>query len=331
MSDLNHPQNVNGQSTQQHLLLKTLSKPIYDQNISSIVNMINFIAEGIFVINQQGVIEALNPLAAKFFGDSKENLIGQKWFSYLHDGCREDYEYILSNWTKNESKGKLNYGPKEVLITCTDGTWLEADLSLSSLAGLSAETGNLIVGVLHNLTEHKKEYSELRRQAYTDHLTGLANRYSLDKKLQINWQDSLRDNQPLSLIIIDVDYFKCFNDEFGHVNGDKCLQKIAKVIEDYLPTRECIAARYGGEEFAVILPRCDIHNATGIAGLIQQKISSLCFSDIGLPASFRVTVSQGIACEQDRKHTTSEGLICAADSALYTSKAEGRNRISKEA
>ncbi|MGJ8680175.1 diguanylate cyclase [Paraglaciecola sp.] len=329
MPDPASVKNNNNLSNKQHLLFQTLSKPIYNKNISSILNMINFIAEGIFVINQQGVIEALNPLAAKFFGDSKENLIGHNWFSYLHDGCREDYEYILSTWSQNKSNGYVNNGPKEVLITRADGTWLEADLSLSSLAGLCSATGNLIVGVLHNLTEHKKEYGELKRKAYTDHLTGLSNRYALDKKLRSNWHDSLRDRQPLSLIIIDVDYFKCFNDEFGHVKGDKCLQKIAKVIEDYLPTRECIAARYGGEEFAVILPRCDIYNASGIAGLIQQKISSLSFADIGLPASFRITVSQGIACEQGGKYQTSESLICAADSALYTSKAEGRNRISK--
>lgn len=327
MSNLPANRNVPPHSSQ-HLLLKALSKPMYDEKISSIVKMINFIAEGIFVVNQQGVIEALNPLAAKFFGDSKENLIGQKWFSYLHESSREDYEFIFANWGKSNSTGNFNHGPKEVLITRSDKTWLEADLSLSSLSGLSSETGNLIVGVIHNLTEHKKEYSELRRQACTDHLTGLANRYALDKQLKNNWDECKSSHQALSLIIIDIDYFKCFNDEFGHVKGDKCLQHIAAAIKECLPSRESVAARYGGEEFAVILPRCDVFNAHNVAKLVQQKLAGLNFVSLGLPESFRVTVSQGIASESDGRYCTSEGLICAADEALYRSKSEGRNRIS---
>jgi diguanylate cyclase (GGDEF)-like protein len=120
----------------------------------------------------------------------------------------------------------------------------------------------------------------------------LANRYNLEKKLN----KSIMSNQPISLILIDVDYFKHFNDQFGHVNGDKCLQKIAKVIDDCLPSNDSLAARYGGEEFAVILPRSHAADAKLVANQIQQQFNIINFSELGLPSTIRVSVSQGISC-----------------------------------
>ncbi|KXI30192.1 GGDEF domain-containing protein [Paraglaciecola hydrolytica] len=297
-----------------------------NQKMSSFINMINVIAEGIFVVNADGVIEVINPIAAKFFGSSQDALVGQRWFNFLHDRHREHYEYIFLNW-KDNKKLPLNHGPKEVLLTRADNSWLEADLSISCLPESLTEGSVLFVGVLHNLTQHKAEYSELRRQASTDHLTGLANRFNLEKTLNKSWNDSIVNAQPISLILIDVDYFKHFNDQFGHVNGDKCLQKIARTIEACLPSSDSLAARYGGEEFAVILPRSHATSATAVARLIQQQINIINFSELGLPSTFRVSVSQGIACEQGGQYRTPEALICAADTALYRAKAEGRNRI----
>ncbi len=313
--------------TESHPLFKALSKPIYDQSISSVMNMINFIAEGIFIANQQGVIEAVNPLTEQFFGQPRDNLIGQNWLRFLHVNCKEKYEYSLATWFEQEGDARDQFGPNEILIQRDDGTWLEADLSISSLAGMSKQTDNLVVGVLHNLTEHKKQLSNLRRQAYTDHLTGLANRYALDQMLQNTWYQCKMKAVSVGLIIIDVDYFKNINDQYGHVCGDKCLRKIAEVLEAYLPTRNCMAARYGGEEFALILPNCDIQQAQGIAGLIQYKIANLDLSEFGLPVTQRITVSQGIACELGGKYMTSESLICAADTAVYQAKSSGRNKI----
>jgi len=221
----------------------------------------------------------------------------------------------------------LNHGPKEVLLNRSDSTWLEVDLSVSCLPASLTTTTPLFVGVLHNLTKHKAEYSELRKLASTDHLTGLANRYNLEKTLNKSWNESIQSAQPISLILIDVDYFKLFNDQFGHVNGDKCLQKIAKTIEGCLPSENSLAARYGGEEFAVILPHCHMANANVVAKSIQKQINALDFNEIGLPANFRVSVSQGIACEHRGQYRTPEALICAADTALYRAKSDGRDRI----
>jgi diguanylate cyclase (GGDEF)-like protein/PAS domain S-box-containing protein len=307
-------------------VIEKFSIPLSNQKINSFINMINVIAEGIFLVNADGVIEVINPMAAKFFGSSQDALVGQRWFHFLHDRHREQYEYIFLNW-KDNKKQPLSHGPKEVLLTRADSTWLEADLSISCLPESLTESSPMFICVLHNLTDHKAEYSELRRQASTDHLTGLANRYNLEKTLNKSWNESIVSSQPISLILIDVDYFKHFNDQFGHVVGDKCLQKIAKVINDFLPSNDSLAARYGGEEFAVILPRSHAADAELVARQIQRQINIINFSDLGLPSTLRVSVSQGISCEHNGQYRTPEALICSADTALYRAKAEGRDRI----
>ena len=142
-----------------------------------------------------------------------------------------------------------------------------------------------------------------------------------------NWQESIINKQPLSFILIDIDFFKLFNDSFGHVKGDKCLQKVAKKIEECLPSKECLVARYGGEEFAVVLPRSHISNAEMIANRIQDKILDINFRDIGLPHNVKISVSQGLACEYNNQYRTFEALISAADTALYRAKSEGRNKL----
>ncbi|WP_166422037.1 diguanylate cyclase [Paraglaciecola sp. 20A4] len=323
---MSNSKNSNDKTPNISSLLETFSVPLLNKKMTAFSRMANVIAEAIFIVDSDGVIEMINPLAAKFFGAPQESLVGQKWFTFLHERYREQYEYLFLNW-KNNHDLALNHGPKEVLITRSDNTWLEADLSVSCLPTSITHSAPLFVGVIHNLSQHKSEYSELRRLASTDHLTGLANRHNLEKKLQKSWLECLNNTQPISLILIDVDYFKLFNDQFGHVNGDKCLQRIAKTIQDCLPANDSLAARYGGEEFAVILPRFKSASADIVAKDIQQQINTLTFSDLGLPANFRVSVSQGIATEFGGQFRTTEALICAADTALYRAKADGRNRI----
>nr|WP_259367856.1 diguanylate cyclase [Colwellia sp. MB02u-14] len=326
MTPANNSREANSHNLDLCSVIEKFSISLSNEKIGAFIEMINVIAEGIFVVNADGVIEFINPMAAKFLGNSQDALVGQRWFHFLHDRHREQYEYIFLNWKKNK-KQPLSHGPKEVLLTRADSTWLEADLSISRLPESLTQGSPMFVGVLHNLTEHKAEYSELRKQASIDHLTGLANRYHLEKTLNKSWTDSIVNGQPISLILIDVDYFKHFNDQFGHVYGDKCLQKIAKVIDTCLPSNDSLAARYGGEEFAVILPRNHTADAELIAKQIQQQINIINFSDLGLPSTLRVSVSQGISCEHSGQYRTPEALICSADTALYRAKAEGRDRI----
>jgi PAS domain S-box-containing protein len=149
-------------------MLEKLSLPLLKQKMGAFANMVNVIAEGIFIVNGQGVIEIVNPLAANFFGAPQESLVGQKLFHLLQDRYREQYEYLFLNW-QHATELPVNHGPKEVLLNRMDGTWLEADLSISCLPQSLTDTGVLMVGLLHNLTKHKVQYSGLRRLASTDH------------------------------------------------------------------------------------------------------------------------------------------------------------------
>jgi len=299
--------------------------------IRTFLNVINAISEAIFVINSAGVIEMINPLGAKLFGAPAEMLIGQTWTDYLQSPFKDEYQSLFDLWNNASDQSnkvtQFNHGPKEIIINRADSTLLEADLSLSCLPSIQIGSEPLFIGIMHNLTSHKAEYNKLRHLAHTDKLTGLANRHAFDDALQTNWNDSINHDQPLCLIIIDVDYFKIFNDQFGHVNGDKCLQKIAQVLADVLPSNNAMAARYGGEEFVVILPNSNPLTAEYIAKNIQRRINQLTFTDIGLPAQTKISVSQGIACERSGQYRTPTALVCAADTALYRAKSTGRNRI----
>lgn len=294
--------------------------------LAMLCNMINFITAGIFIINNDGVIEMVNAYAAKLFGAPKEALIGRKWSDFLNDNLRNEYDELLKN-LKDSQEANLSHGPKEISLNCADGSSLAADLSLSCLPYLKTKVNPLFIGVLHNLTSHKAEYNKLRHQARTDRLTGLANRHAFEESLHDSWLECVTNKQPISMLMIDIDYFKFFNDEHGHVNGDKCIKKVATAINACAPSRDCLTSRYGGEEFAMILPRCNDRVAEAIAKQIQKQIAALSFVDQGLMSHVKVTVSQGISCEQDGHYSKPESLLCLADNALYAAKSNGRDRI----
>jgi diguanylate cyclase (GGDEF)-like protein len=127
--------------------------------------------------------------------------------------------------------------------------------------------------------------------------------------------------------MIDIDYFKQFNDEHGHINGDKCIKKVGAAIDSCAPSRDCLTARYGGEEFAMILPRCNASVAEAIAKQVQKQVATLSFVDQGLAPAVKVTVSQGIACQKNGSYSKPEKLLRLADDALYSAKSNGRDRI----
>lgn len=303
-----------------------LSNPDDSIPIDMLCKMINLLTVGIFIINDDGVIEVVNAYAAKLFGMSKDALIGRKWSDFLNDCQRDEYLQLFDN-LKNAKEESLSHGPKEITLNNANGTPIPADLSLSCLPYRQTQKTPMFIGVFHDLTSHKAEYKKLRRLANTDHLTGLANRHAFEHALNQHWMECVTNKHPISILIIDIDYFKQFNDKYGHVNGDKCLKKVAKAIDECVPSRDCVTARYGGEEFAMILPRCSANLAEAVAKHVRRKINALMFVNQGLPAGVNVTVSQGIACEQSGRYNRPEALLYCADMSLYKAKSSGRDRI----
>lgn len=186
---------------------------------------------------------------------------------------------------------------------------------------------NSMMNMIRNQTVLLEERSSrLTELARVDQLTGLVNRRSFDDSLRYEWQRLKRERAHLTIIMLDVDYFKRYNDSYGHQKGDECLRRVAQAINTAMRRPADIAARYGGEEFAIILPATDLAGASCVARAIAHSIDSLAIPHQGSPLG-RVTVCMGVAgCIPDEK-TDSSGLIAEADAALYTAKAKGRNTI----
>jgi len=163
--------------------------------------------------------------------------------------------------------------------------------------------------------------------ANLDGLTQIANRRRFDQYLQLEWQRHLREKQPLTLILIDIDYFKRYNDYFGHQQGDECLQKVAQTIASIPKRSSDLTARYGGEEFAVILVNTDIQGGVTIAEEIRGAIASLKIDHPQSEITNHVTLSLGVFSIIPDYNNTIEDFIKTTDQALYFAKSQGRNRI----
>ncbi len=172
----------------------------------------------------------------------------------------------------------------------------------------------------------ERQLRSMETLANTDGLTGLANRRSLDEHLETEWRRGVREHNFLAVVMLDIDFFKSYNDKYGHPSGDECIRNIASVIKRYARRAGDIAARYGGEEFVLVLPGVDLGDAASIAEKIRLEIFSANRPHAGSPEG-RVTVSAGTASAPAASLDSGEELLRFADRALYRAKAEGRNRV----
>jgi diguanylate cyclase (GGDEF)-like protein len=168
---------------------------------------------------------------------------------------------------------------------------------------------------------------ELQRLVSVDGLTQVANRRRFDEYLQQQWQQMQREKLSLSLILCDIDFFKLYNDTYGHQAGDDCLRQVANVIQRSAKRSVDLAARYGGEEFAVILPNTNLRGAIQVSKEIQAKVNALLIPHSSSQVSPQITVSLGISSMVPIPSSIGAMLITTADKALYQAKAEGRNRF----
>ncbi|MBV6751949.1 diguanylate cyclase [Pseudomonas chlororaphis] len=167
----------------------------------------------------------------------------------------------------------------------------------------------------------------LRANALLDGLTGVGNRRKFDDDLLTNWRQCLRDKVPMSLILLDIDYFKRYNDRYGHQSGDSCLKLVAKTIPESLRRPHDKVARYGGEEFACILPKTKLEDAVRIAESILGRIRALDIEHLDSEVDRVITASSGVATLLPSLGGGPEALLAAADVQLYEAKRGGRARV----
>lgn len=177
------------------------------------------------------------------------------------------------------------------------------------------------------LGEKVKAESALRKLAQTDSLTGLANRRTLDEILEREWRRAVRANRPLSVLFVDLDHFKAYNDRYGHQAGDDALAAVGRCLEGHVRRPGDVVARYGGEEFVVVLPDTDSVGALSMAESLRDAIAKLDIEHLGSTQG-TVTVSIGAASWQGLVAESVSSVVKAADEALYQAKAIGRNCVS---
>lgn len=199
--------------------------------------------------------------------------------------------------------------------------------AISTQVAIAIRQAQLYARLEASKRQLEKSNRELLRLASMDWLTQTANRLRFDECINQEWRQMARENACIALIMGDIDYFKAYNDTYGHPEGDRCLQKVAKAITKTVKRPRDVVARYGGEEFVIILPTTDIEGANFIAEQIRASVKDLKIEHEESPIDRYVTISLGVAAMTPPVGSPPSVLIAAADYALYEAKGRGRDRI----
>jgi diguanylate cyclase (GGDEF)-like protein/PAS domain S-box-containing protein len=265
----------------------------------------------------------VSPSASEIFGWDRDAMIGTDGTNLIHGPDLPILEDVLAR----TAAGELGLIRHQVRVICGDGSLKWAETSAHSELDEKGSTHTILV--IRDISDRKRVEEELGELARKDGLTGLANRRSFDEMLEETWRRTLHDGGEMALLLLDIDYFKRFNDSHGHQSGDDCLRTVAAAVNRFARGPQDVACRYGGEEFAVILGGLGPNSATDIAREIRAAVAGL-----GIPHETSpertVTVSIGVAAAVARiggSIRMPESLLQAADHALYKAKSGGRNRV----
>lgn len=189
-----------------------------------------------------------------------------------------------------------------------------------------------LVGFMFDISERKKQEQELERlrtqleeYSYQDGLTGIANRRLFNELFHREWLSAIREQRPLSMIMFDIDYFKNYNDHYGHIQGDACLQEVAKILKSSLSRPRDVVARFGGEEFVMILPDTSAESVAELANRILQNIRDAHIEHAQSPIAPHVTISMGVKTAVIEPTDDKIKFLHDLDRALYRAKRAGRN------
>ena len=235
---------------------------------------------------------------------------------------------VLSTKEDPETKSEaFAIGASDYVVKFPNKIEVIARLKAHSRSYLAQQQRDDAYRILTQLkTELERKNKELEALSCRDALTGILNRRGFDDYLAKEWYRSIREHKELGLLLIDVDYFKPFNDNYGHQEGDVCLKLVAAALEAGLKRASDVVARYGGEEFSVVLPNTNIEGALLIAESVRESVEVLALTHEYSQAADYVTVSIGAMCIQPVAGDTLESLIAKADKGLYEAKNSGRNR-----
>ena len=317
---------------QQEVKKRRETEEVLYQSRALLSSVLNSALDGIAALQairdpQTGNIEdfrclVVNPILSKTFNKNREELIGKVVVKhFLH---RLDTQLF-----------------KKFVAVVETGIFLEQDIyfpiensNSNWYHFVAVKLGDGFAITVCDISNRKKMELELqdaneklRLIANIDGLTQIANRRRFDDYLAVEWQRHQRENKPLALILIDIDYFKNYNDYYGHQRGDDCLLQVARSLVKVPQRATDLVARYGGEEFVAILPNTYTEQALIVAESMRKAIAALNLLHAQSSVSSRVTISLGIASLIPTSNNTLEDLIYQADQALYLAKDQGRDRV----
>lgn len=309
-----------------------------DIDHSMAVRLMQHLVVPTFVLDAQRRVTIWNHACERLTGIPASEMLGttNHWRGFYNEPrhcladliALDEYDQLAELYAAHTTPGEFGFGLRAenwcVMPVKGERHYLAVD------AGpIYDDQGTLIaiVETLRDMTDQKLAEMALQSLATKDGLTGLANRRSLDDKLQLEWKCAQRAGTSLAFILADVDHFKHYNDHYGHPKGDECLRSVASAIGAAVFRPADMTARYGGEEFAIVMPNTDQAGAQAVAERICVAIRALNIPHAASETAPHLTLSLGVAALLPDATSSLETLVADADAALYRAKRSGRNRV----
>jgi diguanylate cyclase (GGDEF)-like protein/PAS domain S-box-containing protein len=290
--------------------------------------IINTSIDGMFLVYEDFTVKRINKTLLTFLDMSEADALGKKCYDLMACSWCGTAECCLERLLKGQTRIEL-----DVNRTRKNGLQVPFLFTATPFKGIDGAVIGM-VALFKDITERKyaentlKEANErLELLSSSDGLTQVANRRCFDQTLEREWNRLKRTKEPLSLIMCDVDFFKLYNDSYGHQSGDDCLRSVAAAMSETARRGGDFIARYGGEEFVVVLPGTETKGALNVAENIRHAIERLDLEHSKSQVAPLVTLSLGVATVIPCEEGTPELLIKCADQALYTAKSSGRNCV----
>lgn len=282
-----------------------------------------------------------NTLKFSYIGPQIEQLLGwppsswvsvEDWASRMHP---DDRAWVVDFCVAQSKNGVDHEADYRAMTKSGDYVWIRDVVHV-----VRKENGEVeaLIGFMFDITERKNTeeklivlQKELEELSFKDGLTGIPNRRMFDSVMEVEWSNAMRNHQPLSLIMLDIDYFKQYNDHYGHIQGDDCLRRVAKVLTSAAARSRDFIARFGGEEFVVVLPETDAQAAMNVAERCRNLIFKEQIFHENSQVSQLLTVSLGVGTIVPNRNDKLMHFVEEVDQKLYHAKQRGRNRIVEDA
>lgn len=271
----------------------------------------------------------IGPQIEQLLGWTPESWVGvEDWAARIHE---DDRDFVVNFCVSQSQAGVDHEADYRALTKDGDYVWIRDVVHVVRKPDGEVEA---LVGFMFDISERKKSEDELMRMhrkleqlSYTDGLTGIANRRMFDQVFEREWASARRECRPLSVIILDIDFFKSYNDQYGHLAGDECLKRVSRILDTAAARPRDLVARFGGEEFVIVLPETDAASAILVAEKFRRSVLEEMIPHRGSEVSACLSVSQGVGTIIPDEHDSPIRFLEQVDWLLYQSKNQGRNRV----